>query len=111
MIRGPKPLPVITISGARGSDGSLLVAVTLNDESPNLSVAVTVATSTSLWSGGQRMQPDDGSPEITLSITRVAVPLSGKWCGLPGAVSKIVICAALLPMVVGLKLVVRTQLG
>ena len=64
----PEPLGVITISGSLGSDdGSLLTPVTCKEPgaSPdNTSVAVTVATCTSMLVGGQREHPAAGIPEI-----------------------------------------------
>src|SRR5215510_5330788 len=67
-VKPPDPFGVITISGSLGSDdGSLLTPVTFKEPgaSPdNTSVAVTVATCTSLRFGGQREHPAAGIPEI-----------------------------------------------
>src|SRR2546422_5228230 len=63
----------------RPSSGSLLVAVTSSEPEARperLSLAVTVATWTSRWFGGQRLHPGAGSPTITggvLSIRMIRV--------------------------------------
>ena len=50
-------MPVITMSGLYGSDGSLLTPVTLNKANSNpVSVELTVAAWTILLFGGQRLQ-------------------------------------------------------
>ena len=64
----PELFDVITMSGFFGSEGSLLVPMTLNvpGASPESeSAAVTVATFTIFWSGGQIVQPGIGIPEMT----------------------------------------------
>src|SRR5205809_7272695 len=58
----------MTTSGLLGSDGSLLDPVTSNEPGAtpdSASVAVTVATPTRLWFGGQSAQPGAGMPEMT----------------------------------------------
>ena len=68
----PEPFGVITISGSLGSeDGSLLAPLTWKEPgaSPdNASIAVIVATCTSLWFGGQREHSEAGIPEITGAV-------------------------------------------
>src|SRR5438477_319330 len=56
------------MSGSLGSDGSLLVPVTLSDlgaRPESASDPVIVATCTILWSGGQRVHPAAGMPKST----------------------------------------------
>src|SRR5262245_58635942 len=70
-VRGPRPDPVIAISGDVSPSpvpfaGSLLVPVTLNTAMPeSTSALLTVATGTNPWFGGQRTQLAGGMPEIT----------------------------------------------
>src|SRR5215469_7752788 len=70
------------MSVSPGSGGSLLAPVTSNEDIPeSASAAETVATSTNLWLGGNRLQFAPGSPEITggvLSIFTVRV-LGDSW--------------------------------
>jgi hypothetical protein len=74
-VNPPEPFGVITISGSLGSDdGSLLAPVTFKEPgaSPeSTSAAVTVATCTSLWFGGQREHPVAGIPEIAGGVLSI----------------------------------------
>ena len=68
--RSPSPSP---------SSGSLLVPATTGEpgSSPdNPSLAATVATWTSRWFGGQRVQPETGSPEMTGGVLSMLTPLT-----------------------------------
>src|SRR5262245_15601192 len=77
MVNPPEPFGVITISGSLGlDDGSLLAPLIFKEPgaSPDsASVAVTVATCTSLWFGGQREHPAAGIPEIAGGVVAVLV--------------------------------------
>lgn len=66
----------MTISGLAGSEGSLLVPVTLNEPgaSPdNASSALTVATVTILLFGGHKVQPPDGIPDIRGGVLSILI--------------------------------------
>src|SRR5436190_2690201 len=60
--------------GLFGPDGASLVAVTSMEARPDrASVADTVATATSLPSGGQIVQPDAGRPEMTGGVLSILI--------------------------------------
>src|SRR5260370_1307216 len=72
----------MTIWGSLGSDGSLLVPVTLKEPGArpdNASAAVTVATCTSLPFGGQSVQPGAGMPEITGGVLSILIVIDTEF--------------------------------
>src|SRR6266481_2006823 len=64
------------MDGSLGSVGSLLVPVTLNEPGARpetASIDVTTPTCTSLWFGGQSVQPAAGKPEITGGVLSILI--------------------------------------
>ena len=75
-MKPPEPFGAMTISTSFGLDGSLLVPVMLNEPAARpdcKSEAVTVATCTILWFGGQSEQPAPGMPEITGRLLSILI--------------------------------------